>query len=139
MIPAATPIEFVVRWRKKQKLSQRNIASLLGVSRGRLADFESDRWPSVKFCLRFMSLLSDGEKLKFLDVMAEHYAVFHSSHSRMNELSIKALRNRRKLHEITEDDVKMVRLSGLKIEGETKLKKKEAKPRGPRKKQSAKR
>jgi len=124
MITPHSPVAFVKSWRKREKVSQRGLAGALGIGWARVGDFERGASISLKFCVRFMAMLTDREKLLFIDVLAEHLAVYDSHEGRKNEESLKELRARRPIHNVTDDDIKMVRLKGFKVLGGAKLKEK---------------
>lgn len=125
MLSVASPIDFVRSWRKREKLSQRDLAHQLGIGWARVGDFERGATMSLSFCVRFIAMLTEKEKLMFLDVLSDHMAVFKSAAAKQNSAAIKALRERNPLHELSDDDVYLTRLKGYRIEGSHRMKKRE--------------
>lgn len=118
-----SPIEFVRSWRRREGYSQRDLAAALGIGRARVGEFETGLYVGIAFCIRFMAVLSDKEKLLLLDVLTEHLALFKTSNARIQDEAISALRKRGRLHELTDDDVYITKLNGYRIDGGYRLKK----------------
>ena len=107
-----SPIAFVRSWRKREGYSQRDLAEALGIGRARVVEFESGVYIGIAFCIRFMAVLSDKEKLLHLDVLTEHMALFKTANAKVQDEAISALRKRGRLHELTDDDVYITKLNG---------------------------
>lgn len=117
MITAANPIDFIKKWRKREGLSQADVAASLGVSTGTVGDFESGRRDSPRFCLQFSVMLSEFDRMIFFDLVAMHYAENKQRYLEVQEM-FNELRKRGKLHEIDKDDITLLRANGVKIDSE---------------------
>lgn len=123
MIIAATSREFIRRWRKREGLTQKKLAALLGYTQSFVEKIEcGQKLCGLRFSFRFMGLLNDQEKLQFLDLTMEWYEEVNPKYNpRRNQIdAIKELRKRKRLSQITADDLALLKAQGVEIDGETK-------------------
>lgn len=131
MIIASDPIDFLKKWRKREMISQKSLAGMLGVSVGTVGDFESGRRDSARFCLLVSILMTDSDRLHFFDLTAIHYSENKKEYLEM-QAAFDELKRRGKLHEINQDDMAILRANGYRVDS---IRGKWTKPRGPRRKQ----
>jgi transcriptional regulator with XRE-family HTH domain len=122
MFVARDAKEFFVLWRKREGFSQHKMARLLGFSFGYIGDIETGRKkPSLRFALRFMGLLKDHEKLAFMDTFHQWYEEAYPKEDTKRRIElVKKLRETKKLHEISADDLAVAKANGFEVDGETK-------------------
>lgn len=133
MIVAKDPIDFLKKWRKQEKISQAQLAKMIGVSNGMVGDFERGRRDSPRFCLLVSVLLTEYERLMFFDLVAMHYAENKEQYQEMNR-TFEEIKRRGKLHQINKNDISFLRAMGHKIDSTDDEWKRERKPRKKRKK-----
>lgn len=117
MIIASTPVEFIKKWRKREGLTQADVAKALCISNGTIGDFERGRRTSPRFCFWFSVLLSEFDRLMFFDLVALHYSEDRETYKKVQQV-FNELRERGKLHQIGKDDITMLRAKGLKVESQ---------------------
>ena len=117
MITAMDPIDFIKKWRKREGLSQKDVADAIGISKGAVGDFECGRRSSPRFCLMFSVMLSEFDRMMFFDLVAIHYAENKERYLE-TQAAFDELRKRGKLHEINKDDINLLRARGLKIDAD---------------------
>lgn len=132
MIVAKDPVDFFKQWRKKERISQIVVAKLVGIGLGTIGDFESRRRVTGTIAFKLSVLLTEFERLQFFDLMAVHFSEDKGVFLASNDALLK-IRKRRALHDLTDNDVVMLRLAGVPIENK-RLKERPVPHRGPRNK-----
>lgn len=98
------------------------LAELLGYSLSFIEKIEYGiRHCGMRFSLRFMTILRDDEKLQFLDLTTQWFEEINPKREdKAKLLALRKLREKKRLSEVTADDLALLVADGFEIDGELK-------------------